>query len=251
MALYEKKLHIRKNGVVTDINLWTESGEAGTPALHIRDGVNLVHARLGEVTDGLASDLRVRKDNVVYAVLKNRWVTINIVQSVNQTITVTAGEKTYTESFSVPYGTAYTATITAVAGFAPGTLSSSGGTAESDVTISATAAVTTVPTGRVNGNGEYAFTIPSGVTVVRFFVDNDFTFDFYVGVTSGVNYIFFAEWCDTEQGPGWDIHVRKGPGEVLGLYNTVDGNIISSNELPFVIFYSPEINAHGPTNGSI
>ena len=39
MALYGKKLHIRKNGVVTDINLWTESGEAGTPALHIRDGV--------------------------------------------------------------------------------------------------------------------------------------------------------------------------------------------------------------------
>ena len=251
MALYGKKLHIRKNGVVTDINLWTESGEAGTPALHIRDGVNLVHARLGEVTDGLASDLRVRKDNVVYAVLKNRWVTINIVQSANQTITVNVDGAPHTESFAVPYGTAYTATITAAAGFAPGALSSSGGTAEGDVTISATAAVTTVPTGSVNGNGEYAFTIPSGVTVVRFFVDNDFTFDFYVGVTSGVNYIFFAEWCDTEQGPGWDIHVRKGPGEVLGLYNTVDGNIISSNELPFVIFYSPEINAHGPTNGSI
>lgn len=251
MALYKKKLHIRKDGAVTDINLWTEKSEVGAPTLAIRHDSTVVYAKLGAVDDALASALRVRKDGIVYAALKNRWVMINIVQSANQTITVTVGVKTYTESFPVPYGVVYVATITAAAGFAPGVLSSSGGTAEGDVTISATAAVTTVPTGSVNGNGEYAFTIPLGVTVVRFFVDNDFTFDFYVGVTSGVNYIFFAEWCDTEQGTGWDIHVRKGPGEVLGLYNTVDGNVISSNELPFVISYSPEINAHGPTNGSI
>lgn len=252
MALYGKKLHIRKNGVVTDINLWTETAEAGTPALHIRDGVNLVHARLGEVTDGLASDLRVRKDNVVYAVLKNRWVTINIVQSANQTITVTVGEKTYTESFSVPYGTAYTATITAAAGFAPGALSSSGGTAEGDVTISATPAVTSAPTGSVNGVGELSVYIPRGVTVVRFYVDNRSDLDFYVGVTSRAFYNFLAEWEDYTQGRIVYVRVGKNSGGYLILHDDGSGaGMISSGPFPFVISYSPEINAHGPTNGSI
>ena len=252
MALYEKKLHIRKNGVVTDINLWTESGEAGTPALHIRDGVNLVHARLGEVTDGLASDLRVRKDNVVYAVLKNRWVTINIVQSANQTITVNVDGAPHTESFAVPYGTAYTAIITAAAGFAPGALSSSGGTAEGDVTISATAAVTTVPTGSVNGDGELSFTIPPGVTAVRFYVSNNPYTNYYVGVTSGISYTFLADWEEYEQGPAQHIRVVRVPGRELWLHDDGSGDgIINSGTLPFVISYSPEINAHGPTNGSI
>lgn len=249
MALYEKKLHIRKNGVVTDINLWTESGEAGTPALRIRDGVNLVHARLGEVTDGLASDLRVRKDNVVYAVLKNRWVTINIVQSANQTITVTAGEKTYTESFSVPYGTAYTATVTAVAGFTPGALSSSGGTAEGDVTISATAAVTTVPTGSVNGDGVLNFTIPSGVSVVRFLGLGRI---FFVGVRPGETYLFYCCEQRADNGTGGDnMYIANAAGNVLELVASPAEGDYSETSLPFTISYGPEINAHGPTDGSI
>ena len=249
MALYGKKLHIRKNGVVTDINLWTESGEAGTPALHIRDGVNLVHARLGEVTDGLASDLRVRKDNVVYAVLKNRWVTINIVQSANQTITVNVDGAPHTESFAVPYGTAYTATITAAAGFAPGALSSSGGTAEGDVTISATAAVTTVPTGSVNGDGVLNFTIPSGVSVVRFLEAGHI---FFVGVRPGETYLFYCcdQYADNGTG-GFNMYIANAAGNVLELVASPAEGDYSETSLPFTISYSPEINAHGPTNGSI
>ena len=251
MALYEKKLHIRKNGVVADINLWTESGEAGTPALHIRDGVNLVHARLGEVTDGLASDLRVRKDNVVYAVLKNRWVTINIVQSANQTITVTVGVKTYTESFSVPYGTAYTATITAAAGFAPGALSSSGGTAEGDVTISATAAVTTVPTGSNVGIGGIGFKVPEGVTIISIAFPQIGRY-YYVGVSSGVSYKVSG------------ILYMMGTqyvGEYLTIFNLKRGTVLvlsdaggsggAPNKLQVNVYWGPQINAHGPTNGSI
>ena len=252
MALYGKKLHIRKDGVVTDINLWTEKSEVGAPTLAIRHTGVVVYAKLGEVTDTQASALRVRKDGIVYAALKNRWVTINIVQSANQTITVTAGEKTYTESFSVPYGTAYTATITAAAGFAPGALSSSGGTAEGDVTISATAAVTTVPTGSVNGNGELTFKIPPGVTVVRFYVSNNSSDDYYVGVTSNISYRFLAEWVHYDMGHARNIRVERGWGQIL--YLSVGGSgsgIINSGPLPFVISYSPEINAHGPTNGSI
>lgn len=252
MALYKKKLHIRKDGVVTDINLWTEKSEVGSPTLAIRHDGTVVYAKLGEVTDTQASALRVRKDGIVYAALKNRWVTINIVQSANQTITVTAGEKTYTESFSVPYGTAYTATISAAAGFAPGALSSSGGMAEGDVTISATAAVTTVPTGSVNGNGELSFTIPPGVTVVRFYVSNNPYTDYYVGVTSGISYNFLADLIEHEQGHGRYIRIERGSGQMLYLCDDGPGNaIINSEPLPFVISYSPEINAHGPTNGSI
>lgn len=250
MALYGKKLHIRKDGVVTDINLWTEKSEVGAPTLAIRHAGVVVYAKLGEVTDTQASALRVRKDGIVYAALKNRWVTINIVQSANQTITVTAGEKTYTESFSVPYGTAYTATITAAAGFAPGALSSSGGTAEGDVTISATAAVTTVPTGSVNGDGDLSFAIPPGVTVVRFYVRP--SSNYYVGVTSGISYTFLADWEEYEQGPAQHIRVVRVPGRELWLRDDGSGDgIINSGTLPFVISYSPEINAHGPTNGSI
>ena len=252
MALYGKKLHIRKDGVVTDINLWTEKSEVGAPTLAIRHAGVVVYAKLGEVTDTQASALRVRKDGIVYAALKNRWVMINIVQSANQTITVTAGEKTYTESFSVPYGTAYTATISAAAGFAPGALSSSGGTAESDVTISATPAVTSVPTGSVNGNGTLSFTIPPGVTVVRFYVSNNSSNDYYVGVTSNISYRFLAEWVHYDMGHGRYIRIKRGPGQIL--YLSVGGHgsgIINSEPLPFVISYGPEINAHGPTNGSI
>lgn len=252
MALYGKKLHIRKDGVVTDINLWTEKSEVGAPTLAIRHAGVVVYAKLGEVTDTQASALRVRKDGIVYAALKNRWVTINIVQSANQTITVTAGEKTYTESFSVPYGTAYTATITAAAGFAPGTISAASGVAEGDVTISATAAVTTVPTGSVNGTGALSFTIPRGVTVVRFYVNNDVNYDFYVGVTPFGLYNFYAEWFDNQQGVSHYIRVVRGSGGFLILFDDGSGlSPINSGDLPFVISYGPEINAHGPTNGSI
>jgi len=257
MALYGKKLHIRKNGVVTDINLWTETAEAGTPALHIRDGVNLVHARLGEVTDGLASDLRVRKDNVVYAVLKNRWVTINIVQSANQTITVTVGEKTYTESFSVPYGTAYTATITAAAGFAPGALSSSGGTAQGDVTISATAASMSTPTGQYETMPEngFIFTVPGGVYVLKLMIWENFYK--WVGVTPGHVIKIFRErdingsknipvsdWLrvdNTSNGRKWTFEVESNP-QIEPTEREEDGVVIS---------YGPEINVHGGTDGSV
>ena len=252
MALYKKKLHIRKDGAVTDINLWTEKSEVGAPTLAIRHDSTVVYAKLGAVDDALASALRVRKDGIVYAALKNRWVMINIVQSANQTITVTVGVKTYTESFSVPYGVVYVATITAAAGFAPGVLSSSGGTAEGDVTISATAAVTTVPTGSVNGDGELSFTIPPGVTAVRFYVSNNPYTNYYVGVTSGISYTFLADWEEYEQGPAQHIRVVRVPGRELWLHDDGSGDgIINSGTLPFVISYSPEINAHGPTNGSI
>lgn len=243
MALYGKKLHIRKNGVVTDINLWTESWEAGTPALHIRDGVNLVHARLGAVTDGLASDLRVRKDNVVYAVLKNRWVMINIMQSANQTITVNVNGTPHTESFATPYGTAFTAWVTAAAGFSPGAISAASGVANGDVTISATSAVQSLAPGSVSGNGEYNLMIPASVTVIEFKANNDY---YYVGVTAGKIYLFRAIFFSYG---GKQVGVLTNDGFLrLAGVPYPEGETIP---LPIKLSWGPEINAHGPTDGSL
>ncbi len=69
MALHSKKLHVRKAGVVSDINLYTTLSEAGNSALAIRDGGTTAYAKLGAATDALASPLRVRKNGETYAVL--------------------------------------------------------------------------------------------------------------------------------------------------------------------------------------
>lgn len=71
MALYSKKLHVQKAGVVTDINLYTTLSETGNSALAIKDGEATVYAKLGAATDALASPLRVRKNGEIYAVLKS------------------------------------------------------------------------------------------------------------------------------------------------------------------------------------
>ena len=71
MALHSKKLHVRKAGVVTDINLYTTLSEAGNSALAIRDEGTTAYAKLGTATDALASPLRVRKNGETYAVLKS------------------------------------------------------------------------------------------------------------------------------------------------------------------------------------
>lgn len=252
MALYGKKLHIRKNGVVTDINLWTESGEAGTPALHIRDGVNLVHARLGEVTDGLASDLRVRKDGVVYAVLKNRWVTINIMQSANQTIIVTVNGVEHTSSIGIPYGSSFSVRVVAAAGFNPGSPSVLSGVATSDVTITASPATQSLAPGSVNGNGEYILMIPAGVTVIKFdCTPKDSVF--YVGVKPNSTYRFCYEHPMNEVSEGLLIMVTRmpfGPSLVLR-EEDCEGDVTGSSPYDFILSWGSEINAHGPTNGSV
>ncbi len=69
VALYSKQLHIRKAGVVSDINLYTTLNETGNSALAIKDGETTVYAKLGATTDALTSPLRVRKNGETRAVL--------------------------------------------------------------------------------------------------------------------------------------------------------------------------------------
>lgn len=259
MALYKKKLHIRKDGVVTDINLWTEKNEVGSPALAIRHDDKVVYAKLGAVDDALASALRVRKDGIVYAALKNRWVMINIVQSANQTITVTAGEKTYTESFSVPYGTLYTVTITAAAGFAPGALSSSGGTAEGDVTISATPASASLTSGSISGTGTLNFTVPGGATVIKLVLQGNYSSDeYFVGIKANsvmVNSLAVDWWNSPSGEPDdpdrQDLTTMSATVVSGGTWNNNAVGWTFEYNSSITVYWGPEINAHGPTDGSV
>lgn len=69
-----------------------------------------------------------------------KYFIVNIDQSLNQIIKVICNGKKYTNTFTAPYGSTYTATITPAEGYNAGKLSSASGTIKSNVTISATAA---------------------------------------------------------------------------------------------------------------
>ena len=73
MAVYGKKLHIKKNNAVTDINLYTTKAEASSPALCLEDGNSTVYAALGATNHANASALRVKSGNTTYAVLKSAF----------------------------------------------------------------------------------------------------------------------------------------------------------------------------------
>lgn len=66
------------------------------------------------------------------------YYTINIIQSPNQTISVSCNGKTYTSSFRMPYRSVYSASLTPHTGYNAGRLNITNGTLMSDVTISAT-----------------------------------------------------------------------------------------------------------------
>lgn len=72
MSEYTKKLHIRKNGTVEDINLYTDASDLADSdnMISLKDGITKVYAQLGAITDENASSLRIRKNDIIYAVLK-------------------------------------------------------------------------------------------------------------------------------------------------------------------------------------
>lgn len=70
MAEYSKKLHIRKDGTVQDISLYTDVADISTnDKLTIVDENTKVYAAIAETTKQEASSLRIRKNNTIYAVL--------------------------------------------------------------------------------------------------------------------------------------------------------------------------------------
>lgn len=77
-------------------------------------------------------------------------VTVTIVQSANQTITVICNGNSYTSTFTAKAGSTYTASISASTGYNAGTLSSTSGTLTDNITISATAATLKTYTYTIN-----------------------------------------------------------------------------------------------------
>lgn len=77
-------------------------------------------------------------------------VTVTIVQSANQTITVICNGNSYTSTFTAEVGSTYTASISASTGYNAGTLSSTSGTLTDNITISATAATLKTYTYTIN-----------------------------------------------------------------------------------------------------
>lgn len=77
-------------------------------------------------------------------------VTVTIVQSANQTITVICNGNSYTSTFTAKAGSTYTASISASTGYNAGTLNSTSGTLTDNITISATAATLKIYTYTIN-----------------------------------------------------------------------------------------------------
>lgn len=85
-----------------------------------------------------------------YTLCYTSGVTVTIVQSANQTITVICNGNSYTSTFTAEAGSTYTASISASTGYNAGTLSSTSGTLTDNITISATAATLKTYTYTIN-----------------------------------------------------------------------------------------------------
>jgi hypothetical protein len=68
VAKYSKQLHIRKNGVIQNIDLYTTLSDINGKALILRDGNNVVYAKLDTVGAANSTNLRARINSTVYQV---------------------------------------------------------------------------------------------------------------------------------------------------------------------------------------
>lgn len=82
MGEYSKKLHIRKNGTIEDITLYTNS-DVSNNTIKVRDGSTICYVPIGATDDSNASSLRVRKNGTTYAVLKQNYPTGSVTYTTN------------------------------------------------------------------------------------------------------------------------------------------------------------------------
>ncbi|STY71324.1 Uncharacterised protein [Megamonas hypermegale] len=104
-----------------------------------------------------------------------KYFIVNIDQSLNQIIKVICNGEEYTSTFTAPYGSTYTVTVTPNTGYNAGTLNHTSGTITGNITISATAAtlkkytitVTQPANGKITVNGSVgtSFTYNAGTSV--------------------------------------------------------------------------------------
>lgn len=178
MATLSKKLYIKKNGeAAVSCDIYSTEAEAGSPNLKLKVDGNTCFVALRTVGAAGTTAGRIyrKSDGKTYAIAISGYLTISIVQSAHQTITVTANGNKYTSSVTLPYGTEYTVSIVADTGYNAGTLSTTGGTLTGNITVSATAAtiktfkVTVVQPAHgvitINGNGGTTFTFNYGAAI--------------------------------------------------------------------------------------
>lgn len=121
--------------------------------------------------DGIWHYDYIKRSDLYNRFIDQLYFTFTINQSPNQTITVTTADGvTHTESFSVKYGTKWTANITPASGYKAGMLSATSGTVKGDTSISATAAISDKPPyTKVSWTtpGTYTWIVPKSVTIVK------------------------------------------------------------------------------------
>jgi len=115
-------------------------GETYTVSATTTEGYTITALKVGSTVITSGSTQTVSGAVTISATTSKNTYPVTIVQSSNQTITVSCNGTDYTESFNAEHGLKYTAKITAVTGYTAGTLSSTSGTITGAVTISATAA---------------------------------------------------------------------------------------------------------------
>lgn len=137
-------------------------------------------------------------------------VTVTIVQSANQTITVICNGNSYTSTFTAEAGSTYTASISASTGYNAGTLSSTSGTLTDNITISATAATLKTYTYTINQP------IGGTITVTVDGVAYTSTFTVQHGKTA-------SNWCTPNSGYTFKTFTLSGS------YQTASANTLAIN----------------------
>ena len=149
MAKLNRKLNIYKtsNNTTQSCELYSTVAETGGNYIPLTvDGVDC-YARLGSSSDGSASSLAVHKNSngSDYRVAQRGMFTVSISQSSHQEIVVRCNGSSYTSSFTCPYGSTYSVSLTPSTNYSAGSLNTTSGTVTSDISIYATAATYSPP----------------------------------------------------------------------------------------------------------
>ena len=162
MAELDQKLHVKNGSTVQEVTLYTTPEEAtptgGSYGEITFNGTICYFALWDKSIPGgdNHTPVTVKKNNIEYwldcSVVSVPILTLTLPATINQTITLIYTEPDAAESITitstnaarsiaVPYGTTWTASVTADIGYSAGTLSAASGTIEDSTTISITQAV--------------------------------------------------------------------------------------------------------------
>lgn len=233
MAELTNRLHLKSDSTVTECICYTTIDEAtpktvtGGSTWEIKNNntvcyLGLVPSNLSGKT-GFDTPLKIKKGGTEYVVQSKvlNYFTVTIIQSDNQTISVTCNGTTYTSSFRTLAGSSYTVTVVPTTGYTAGSPSSSSGYVNSNLTISASPA----------SKASYLVTIVQSAHQT-------------ITVTcNGVNYTsnFTANYGDT-----WTANILASsgyrPGTLSATSGTITGAVTISATAATIIQYMVTLN---------